>query len=86
MWGYWTTYGIQSYLRANKLPDGTRYYAGVLDGQFGGMTKAAMGDAAGYLLGGTYMSGYCGGYSCHIGWPHANVVKCWQHFLNVNTP
>lgn len=87
-WGYWTTLGIQTYLRQRTFPDGTRYYAGQLDGQFGSMTKKAMGDAAGYLLsvgGVNYMYGLCSAYSCTVSWPSTSVVKQWQHFLNANT-
>ncbi|MGP5124294.1 hypothetical protein ACTXJU_15640 [Glutamicibacter ardleyensis] len=86
VWGYWTTLAIQTYLRQRKFPDGTRYYPGALDGKLGPMTKSAMGDAAGYLLGITgkpnYMYGKCAGYSCTIGWPNTNVVKQWQQWLN----
>lgn len=89
MWGYWTTLGIQQYLRWQKFPDGTRFYEGQLDGELGPMTKSAMGDAAGYLFGITgkpnYMYGKCAGYSCTIGWADANVVKTWQQWLNYNT-
>lgn len=49
------------------------------------MTKGAMGDAAYYVLGGSYMSSYCAGGSCTIGWHHTAVVKSWQYFLNRNT-
>lgn len=87
VWGYWTTLGIQTYLRQQYkwgYPK-TRFYPGALDGQFGNMTKAAMGDAAYYLLGWSALRNKCGAGDCHISWPSTEVVKGWQHFLNVNT-
>ncbi|MFJ2618147.1 hypothetical protein [Glutamicibacter sp. NPDC087344] len=88
-WGYWTTLGVQQYLRTKYLPGypKTRCYAGALDGDFGTMTKSAMGDAVWYVIGarpGSTMGGYCAGGSCTISWPHVEVVKCWQYFLNNN--
>ncbi|MGP5043576.1 hypothetical protein ACTXJR_06030 [Glutamicibacter ardleyensis] len=89
-WGYWTTLAIQQFLRTKYrwgYPK-TRMYAGALDGKFGNMTKKAMGDAAGYLIGITgkpsYMSRLCGAGSCTVAWPNKNVVKQWQQWLNYN--
>ena len=90
VWGYWTTLGIQQYL-STKYKGGyprEKYYPGRLDGQFGSMTKAAMGDAAYYLVGGrpgSKMYQYCGGYDCNVAWPNKEVVMNWQYFLNANT-
>lgn len=86
IWGYYTTRAIQQYLRTQRLVQysNVRVYAGAIDGSFGPMTKGAMGDAAMYVLNQSYMNPYCGGGSCTIGWPNANVVKSWQRFLNRN--
>ncbi|MHC6175483.1 peptidoglycan-binding domain-containing protein [Glutamicibacter sp. X7] len=87
VWGYWTTLALQGFLREKRkhFYPYDRYYEGLVDGQFGNMTKAAMGDAAYYLLGsGNYMIGYCAGGSCTIGWAHTAVVKTWQLYLNRN--
>lgn len=84
VWGYWTTLGLQQYMRSKTLARRS-IYGGWLDGDFGPQTKRAMAETAWYVFGGRPGSGlgsYCAGAACTTGWPNGQVVRDWQYTLN----